>query len=147
MRPTRFVKSSELLRSIFEYCVPGRRKPWAVVGHGSKRRVVGDEKVVQNERHATMTLVFSASHANKPTRLAERDSSSAPRPMDSSSSSRERDQSRICVEHIDEWNKVKNNYTEALIETLNAKVGSAPSAERDALLAHLMQVRAADNAA
>ncbi|KAG9017177.1 hypothetical protein FRB90_001443 [Tulasnella sp. 427] len=61
--------------------------------------------------------------------------------MDSSNSSRERDQSRICVESIDEWNRVKQNFTDSMVQLLNKKFGTGTSAEKAALLAHLMQWR------
>lgn len=81
----------------------------------------------------------------KPRRTRERDLATTlrtelPGRMDSSNSSRERDQSRICVETIEEWNKVKQNFTDSMAQLLNAKLGDGASAEKDALLAHLMQV-------
>lgn len=57
---------------------------------------------------------------------------------DSSNTSRERDQSRICVDNVEDWNKVKQNFTEAMMTMLDAKVGPA---DKDVLVAHLMQVR------
>ncbi|KAG8934426.1 hypothetical protein FRC01_003100 [Tulasnella sp. 417] len=61
--------------------------------------------------------------------------------MDSSNSSRERDQSRICVESIEEWNRVKQNFTDSMVQLLNTKFGERSSTEKDALLAHLIQWR------
>ncbi|KAG8904075.1 hypothetical protein FRB99_002311 [Tulasnella sp. 403] len=62
--------------------------------------------------------------------------------MASSSSSRERDQSRINVESIEEWNKIKQSFTEAMSTTLDKKLGAkSTKIERDAVLAHLMHWR------
>ncbi|KAG9010489.1 hypothetical protein FRB94_010254 [Tulasnella sp. JGI-2019a] len=58
---------------------------------------------------------------------------------DSSNTSRERDQSRICVDHVDDWGKVKQNFTEAMTNALDGKLGAANPADREAILAHLMQ--------
>jgi hypothetical protein len=62
--------------------------------------------------------------------------------MDSANSSRERDQCRISVDEKSEWDRVKQNFTEAIVSVLNEQLGPSGSAtERDLFLQHLMQVK------
>ncbi|KAG8858504.1 hypothetical protein FRB96_005175 [Tulasnella sp. 330] len=59
---------------------------------------------------------------------------------DSSNTSRERDQSRISVDHVDDWGKVKQNFTESLMSNVEARLDASSSADRETIVAHLMQV-------
>ena len=60
--------------------------------------------------------------------------------MDPSTPSRERDQSRILVDSIDEWKKVQASFTESMVSKLDAKVKGKTASEKAAILGHLLEV-------
>jgi hypothetical protein len=56
------------------------------------------------------------------------------------SSSSSSDMARISIERVEDWNRIRDNFTDAMLNTLNDRLAQGSSQHvRDAVTAHLLQ--------